>query len=554
MESKAGNVYEAFKTYNNCLQGINQTESDIDSINSEINRLQIERSKWDYNDPNVVNGYVDDYIAKETANHESAAYQKANEQANILSRYENNLLLNYKRFSSWYFGKKGPSKADAVLLNAIPRIFNSDDEAKPRKFGFVFNFGKVKILLFIVSLLIIGPAVLVFKLVDVIFDIFLDGSIISKLVAFACGLVGFYYWMVLFDYIFKKAPAVKVIVLIFAFLWVGLVIAQFIVARVALKSEADKILAIKFPDDYVDKCQDAAMYDFKRTLKQWESDRTAVLTGASNPFIDSVRSSLRQEYDNYTASITSAQSDLQSKYNQKENYSQQLVVDDERIKQAIALASESIKDVHYNEAVMTDYVFFKKGDKAVYKHEKDPLVFLYQSESSADIHREIAIFIGDFFSGLVCENHFSIIDYYLVDFETGGSLVSDDKDARQLLDIKMLKVINNKESLDNLYKSLSEQKSRILGPGGTGDISTINPSRIKDGDKPFKYFVVLHYGKEAVNISNNELQLYMGSNKYGFFPVFIMSGAEFTEILNQEGSAINSVIGENKGLMVDYQL
>ena len=554
MESKAGNVYEAFKTYNNCLQGINQTESDIDSINSEINRLQIERSKWDYNDPNVVNGYVDDYIAKETANHESAAYQKANEQANILSKYENNLLLNYKRFSSWYFGKKGPSKADAVLLNAIPRIFNSDDEAKPRKFGFVFNFGKIKILLFIVSLLIIGPAVLVFKLVDVILDIFLDGSIISKLVAFACGLVGFYYWMVLFDYIFKKAPAVKVIVLIFAFLWVGLVIAQFIVARVALKSEADKILAIKFPDDYVDKCQDAAMYDFKRTLKQWESDRTAVLTGASNPFIDSVRTSLQQEYDNYTASITSAQAELQSKLNQKENYSRQLEADDERINQSIALARESIKDVHYNDAVMTDFVFFKKANNIAYKHEKDPLVIIYKSESSADIHREIAVFIGDFFSGLVCENHFSIIDYYLVDFETGGSLVSDDKDARQLLDIKMLKVINNKESLDNLYRSLSEQKSRILGPGGTGDISTINPSRLKDGDKPFKYFVVLHYGKEAVNISNNELQLYLGSNKYGLFPIFIMSESEFDDITKNNSGAICSVINECAPLRLNYSI
>ena len=44
----------------------------------------------------------------------------------------------------------------------------------------------------------------------------------------------------------------------------------------------------------------------------------------------------------------------------------------------------------------------------------------------------------------------------------------------------------------------------------------------------------------------------MGANKFGFMPVFIMSQAEFDDVVSREGSAIYSVINECSPLQLKY--
>ena len=150
------------------------------------------------------------------------------------------------------------------------------------------------------------------------------------------------------------------------------------------------------------------------------------------------------------------------------------------------------------------------------------------------------------------ENYHDIIDLRLIDLETGGSMISMHEETRKLFDGELLKVYKNSGDRESFYHELKQRKSLVLGQGGAGDIDLLNPERLKSGDVPLKYIIVLHFGKEAINLSSDILPLYRGAGKFGFIPIFIMTPEERDEIVKDKRSTIYTLISDCNSMKINW--
>ena len=550
MDSKGEQLWNLYQVSNQSYANTKRLDEEINSLRVELDAHKQKRQLYDYNNPQVIADSIEQSIEGMTEEREQQVHDIIERQIVDLRKQEERLRRNYLRFSGWYSSKKS---ADKVVRNSKPYEYKTEKDAKADNYALVANSFWKWFFLGLLMILVVGPAVWIYKLAKKVLDFFLDLGIIDTIIGVVIGILSIPMWWSIMATLFQKNPKVMITVIIVSSVLATIFfIVQIILSHQALSNEADKFLAIFYPDEYREKGYKSMMDEFHAKTNQWRSDVERFKAGDHVEFAESFIEQNRNICAGIDAEIESLNNQIAQKESELQSERDKLDEAQKSISECKVGIKSAIKDVNHNEGVLTEYVCFKRAEYNLSRHSLLPMVFVYESNSSSEIQRESAVFTSDFYSGLICENHFSIIDYYVIDFETGGGFLSHDDDARHLLELKMLNVVHDNHGRDALYQKLRNQKERIVGAGGTGDISTINPSRIKDGDVPFKYFVVLHCGKEARNITSDLLQLYKSSSKFGFLPVFIMSDSEYKEIMSNENSVLKEVIKESAVIHSEY--
>lgn len=557
MESKAQKIVDRINNYDSLEEQRKQIAQELADLDTEENQLNYAVSQNDPRNPEVLSRAFDKYVSDQTMAQEDFAKKTAEHQSEVIEQHNVELVNNYHRFSSWFLKK---NKLDIIVQNQTPMIYNNDSEIQILNGRFIVDCSsKGKYFLWVLLLLFAWPAVVGYiiaikaiELIDAIFDVgggCLD-SILDRMFGCACGILALYYYFMLLGKVFDKVPAVATIIQVLTVLVVLFVVIQYIVAHSYFKKEADKYLAIFYPEKYVDDCFEVIISAFKQNqLVAWEQERQQIAMGGSGPLIDQLRVSLEQTTLSYTNRIREIEARKNVLDEEESDYAnkQQLIKDE-----VFTLAAEAqtlVTDPNYNMGVITEQVALPMyGDDStveVLTHKAGPTVCYYDSDSFSnqdELERKIANFIGKLYYGLVGENYYGIIDYHLIDLDVGGeALLSLDPETRRLYEGECIQVIHSHER-SNFYYKLSVQQEQVLGIGGAADIKTLNPRRLASGDYPLRYIIAVHYGKESRRLSTQELQFYRGGSSFGFIPIFIMSISEFEEILNDERNTLYTLI------------
>ncbi|MBR1796559.1 MAG: hypothetical protein IJ757_00870 [Clostridiales bacterium] len=546
-DNSVADLSALYRQYNKYLNVIDANNDLIKLLKENLSDFEFQMHAYDYKRPEVVMAATDMFIKEETEKKEQETISALESQIAYFSRNDERLRRNYRKLSSWFIGRNGPDK---IVKNSKPYIYTNDSSKKISSYPFITKGIWGWVLGAPPLFIVFGPAYLAYKLIKKILDIFIDFPIIDTLVSVAVALVAFYYWMIALSmglaWLNSKLTLVAILLIVTV---LGLLcvyaLFQLIYSHIAMRQDADKFLGLFYPDQYRENGYRSIMSEFQKKTDGWRTDIEKYQNGVKTQISEKIVADLQRDFEESQANAQKTSDKIKAAEKELAEQNALLQQLDARIEEVQKSISQPIQDVHYNNCVMTDKFCLVKDNYSVITHLVKPMLWFYDSTDTDEIQRQVAVFIADMYAGLIFANHFGIIDYCLIDYDTGGGLLTHDNDARRLLDVNMLNVIHDNRKRDEFYRTLQKQKERIIGSGGTGDIATINPMRIKDGDVPFKYHVVIHFGKEARNISGDLLQLYKSSSKFGFLPIFIMSKAEMDSFFDEQGALSSSFEKDN---------
>ena len=553
MISKAQNLAKAYKEHNQHVDKANSVVDEIDRLNEELSSLNSQLLLYDYNNPKIVEDYIEKSVSSEARATENKTDNALERQLNRFRKDDEKIRRIYMRLSSWYLSKKS---ADKLVRNAKPYIYSNEDDISISNHSIVLSGTIGWLIIGLAIFILFGPVYFIFKLAKFLADAFLDLPILDTLIALVVSLMSLSLWWsflpTAYTFLLNRGFPVIPIGISLLVLSVVFFVVEIVLSHSALETDADKFLAVYYPDLYLEKGHNSVMADFEKKIDSWRLSVDKYKSGERTEFVDWYVDKLRAENEKISLKINSISKLIAVK--ESELQEEKRVIDelDVSIDKHRESVREPILDVDYNQSVLTEYVCFKDSNYETFMHSVEPFVYIYHSGDSADIQTEIAHFISDFYSGLICDNCFGIISYTFMDFETGGTLINYYEGARMLLEQRLINIIHTDNGRDNLYSQLRNQKSRIIGAGGAGNINTENPERLRDGDPPFKYNIVLHYGQASLNISGDLLQLYRNPGMFGFLPVFIMSEEEHKQVVNGN-SSLSSTINEFPLLQNDYK-
>lgn len=213
------------------------------------------------------------------------------------------------------------------------------------------------------------------------------------------------------------------------------------------------------------------------------------------------------------------------------------------------LFSRPMTDKEHNQGLLAP-TFFVNFTDAEYiggpkilnalNHNYKPSLILYDQEvkrnNLEEFHRRAATLITKMITGILTENHYSLVRLTLVDYETGGALFP----AQQTSGI--LSICKNGGDMTKLVTSL-EQSRDTVHRQGDGTISGVNPQRIQNRNQPLPYHIVFFYGYEESSFGRDFMQLYQTGSLYGFIPIIFLSLQEYQKY-RESGEKKNTVLAE----------
>lgn len=213
------------------------------------------------------------------------------------------------------------------------------------------------------------------------------------------------------------------------------------------------------------------------------------------------------------------------------------------------LFSRPMTDKEHNQGLLAP-TFFVNFTDAEYiggpkilnalNHNYKPSLILYDQEvkrnNLEEFHRRAATLITKMITGILTENHYSLVRLTLVDYETGGALFP----AQQTSGI--LSICKNSGDMTKLIASL-EQSRDTVHRQGDGTISGVNPQRIQNRNQPLPYHIVFFYGYEESSFGRDFMQLYQTGSLYGFIPIIFLSLQEYQKFV-EAGEKKNTVLAE----------
>lgn len=563
MESKAQKLSESFDRSNTIYEYINSLKEQIESLENDRNAASVEQQSVSYQNLEVIMKYFDEYVEDNVHKQRQYASDQADYQYSLIARYQNELVIAYNKFSSWFIRKSQPDK---IVSSSKPRIYSKENDVHINSGHFIIDCsGKGKIFFAIISFIIFGPAFLAFlagKTVMKIVGIFLNNetSFLDYLFGFACGIVGLYYWLAFLDKVFSDYIWIKYILMFLGACVLLFIIIQYVVAHSSFRADADKYYAIFYPDEYKDACFNRIMEEYNHsTLQSWDRERNLIPSGGHGPLIDHIISELKMKHDKAYYDYSEASNKIAQLENEVSEYNQMLDDVSQEIDQLSGQARQPITDASYNNCVLTNYVALRiqheDDNLGVLTHDLHPCLCVYDDEKYEDsnaLQLTVANIVLELFYGFINENYHGIIDFNLIDFETGGALLSRLEETHKLIDNGIINVCRDDAGRKRLLEKIIKQRSLITDSGGLGDISKQNPYRLANGDEPLPYIIVIHFGRASWNISTEELQLYNGGDKFGFIPIFVMSQKEYDENMRNSNNGIQSLLNDCHIVPMDW--
>ena len=154
-----------------------------------------------------------------------------------LRKQEERLRRNYLRFSGWYSSKKS---ADKVVRNSKPYEYKTEKDAKADNYALVANSFWKWFFLGLLMILVVGPAVWIYKLAKKVLDFFLDLGIIDTIIGVVIGILSIPMWWSIMATLFQKNPKVMITVII-----VSSVLATiFFIVQIILSQQAPKAVPL----------------------------------------------------------------------------------------------------------------------------------------------------------------------------------------------------------------------------------------------------------------------------------------------------------------------
>jgi|GEM_PF-2573623 len=546
-ESKAQRVGRAFSDYNELCDQQTKANSLLNEIGEKKKEIDADRSKYNYNNTNVVERYFDDFVKQETSKQNEVALQQADYQVYIMNLKSEVLHLNYKRFSSWFFNEEN---ADKIIRKGEIHFYNSKDfDICTGPLVFDFSGGGA-FLVFVMLLVLFGPAYLFYKITNFLSDITDTGPIGTILFNVAGFCAGLGLWCYLLGMFFDLSPVIPKVFMTVVSLVVGFLLYARIMAGTCLKKDSDKFFAVYYPEEYHRAVYDQIMSDFERNkVQKWNAERANISTSGNGELLNEIRFYLKGKYDEDTRRLDELTQEEYYTKNEISTLESQKQPKLSEVDDFIADAEKVVSDKNYNNGVLTDYIIARdlSGSTYVFKHDCRPCSVVYDKNkyrNKDDLNKILSYYVAQLYYGFIRDNYHGIIDFRFVDLKTGGAILSSNDDARMMLNNGLIKCHSNSASVDSLHSELMRQKEKIVGVGETGNIATYNPTRIQAGDNPLKYFIVVYYGKELFKIPNDMQQLYRMGHMFGFIPFFIMSDEEYKdaeENVNSENRFLGSI-------------
>ena len=534
MESKAGLLSDAYKRINALYDKVEENSKSINSIEQEIAREEKDSSAFNPQNASAIEAQFDQIVYdKIEEEKENAMIAATKQQEYIASEYSRLLLRNYMCCKGWFINKTNP---DRIIYSCIPQIYSSEEEIRPKKGSIVVDReGKFSTLFTILFWLFLWPMILTYKVVKFICDIFFDGGFTNGLLALMVAILAGVAWFDGIEKLFRSVPVLSTLVRLAIVLFVIFIIVQIVVSHRIIRSDADKFYAVMSPDGYVDACLDVLNQSIERKREKWHIEREGIRTGGRGELIDAIRNDYATRYALSYSLIEQKKERLLSIREEQQKDESDYANARAEAKQLQEQLKQPVTDPKYNSGLLSERVAVNISGEwmTVIWHGADLCVFVYDGDAyntQEDVRRMIARFIGEMYYGLVYENYYNIIDFRVMDYETGGALLSLDDKCRELWQNEVIRVVKNSREGDELYYELEKKRERIIGIAGTGSINTYNPRCLESGDDPLPYQVVIHYGKETRSIERGRMQLYKSAGLIGFVPMFVMSKTEYDNV------------------------
>ncbi|MDO5151162.1 MAG: hypothetical protein Q4D76_17500 [Oscillospiraceae bacterium] len=164
------------------------------------------------------------------------------------------------------------------------------------------------------------------------------------------------------------------------------------------------------------------------------------------------------------------------------------------------------------------------------KHKNKPVLLCYSDETADNSERfrkNSALLVEKIMRGFLSENSMSILNMWLVDFE---SLYFPESRTKGFL-----KVLRTQQEVQNLYIELQKNRN-LVDSFDDGKISTINPKKIKMRDNPIKYNIVFFVGVDFSSMDQETVQLFISGENFGFLPILFMRQKTASDMLAEEGN------------------
>ena len=560
--SKAAELKLTIAKQNALIDHIKNNRDQVDELNKTVSELIDGREKFNYQNPAVVIAEYDEMIADGKVEREQYAQSQADFQLTLLQNHRMQLLANYTKLSGWYLKKKERFTSGVdVVQSCVPRFFHSDSEIVISNSSLVLDRnGKGKYLLYGILFLLFGPAILAgyltYYLVDYFFDMTIPAIIAG--IAAGCGVFGAYIsWL---GGLTRGHPFLEKLPVILLVIGILFIIMEIFLSHTSLKKDADMYLAVIDPGAYKSRVHDQIINDYEATtLREMNIEREQFLTsGVPGKYMSERITSLTGSYNEFSDVITRYQEEIDTKEKSIAEAEAQVEALEDKYNQIAATIGNIVTDPSYNNGVLTDVIAVRMhgegSDLGTYMHRVSPIFFTYAEEKYPRLeylYQFISDFIAEVYHGFISDNYYGIVDIRVIDFETGGVLISGY--LRELYNKEFLRYYSNMAESQRLYDELTYRQSLIMGLGGTGDISTANPGRLAAGDSPFAYIITFHFGKNACAIPQDKTHFYMGGRKIGFMPIFIMSNSEYQQLMKNEHDPLYALALDSAQIEMEWE-
>lgn len=584
MESKVKEYQELYEGFEVLYEKVSNAEEPIRNIEEEINQYRSKQSKFDYNNPNIVVGYMETYVDESISKKKEQIKNEVNEKMSELANPSGRAKKNFDKAVKWLSMKR----VDKYLRNAdidLEQEILVERAEKAIGFNvltvlnticsFVFRFDFLRFLpkaLRIIAGIIFWSIFLIPKLLTRVYNKFqvIYDNELADLSTQEYDLVSDQFTK---DFLGECISSVVIAVIVI----VAINIVIYFVAKYLAKKflTDNKAVCFSFIDSNGLKQK---MYDhsvkayMEETVSVWKAEIESIRNNglsdspASDSLIALVKNDLYGKYNALEEKINDCIAKIEEVREKNQLLNNQLQEIVPKLKAKEAEVDQLISDGSHNSAVLSPYVSAGYSQHSIegvkelvyFKHNYKPMLICYGDDTAKDgerFRKNAARLIELLMRGFFQENYYEYINMWLVDYE---GLYFPESRTKGLM-----KVIHTQQGVQQLFDELKATRDTVDSLSD-GRIRNINPSRLANRENPIKYNIVYFVGHDFTAVEREITQLFIGGENFGFLPIVFMKKSLAQSILQDDGSSKvfarvlekmrdNNQIYEFEGLVSEFE-
>lgn len=584
MESKVKEYQQMYGEFEELYECVEKVEEPINEIKKEIAQLQGRQKKIDYNDSDIVIGYMETYINESIAKEKSNIQNEVNNKMSEITNPSGKVKKNFEKAVKWL----SRSKADKCLRSGNINIESYISVKKAEKatqfniltllntiLAFVFRFDFLRFLpkaLRVIAAVIFWAIFLIPKLLTNVFEKYqaIYDEKFSDLSDAEFQVLGDQFSK---DFLISCVSSIVITaVVIIAINIVVYMLAKYFAKKFLLDNKA-VCLTIIDPNGLKQKMYDTSVAEYmESTVAKWKEEIEWIKNNglAENMGNDSLVTLVKNDlFCKYTAldeKINSCNEEIESIRKQGEQANTELQTMIPKMRDKEKEVDSLISDSNHNNAVLSPYVSTGYSQHTIYgvkeliyfKHNCKPMLICYGDETAKDgerFRKNAARLVELFMSGFFQENYHSYINMWLVDFE--GMYFPESRTKG------LMKVVRTQQGVQQMFDELKATRETVDSLED-GRISNINPARLANRENPIKYNIVYFVGYDFTTIDREVSQLFIGGENFGFLPIVFMKKSTAQAMINDDVSARafsrvvekmrdNNQIYEFEGLVSEFE-